>query len=72
MARVWKSQSVKDCGLIVVDYLQLLTTSSGNESSANKVSARARSTKSVSQDLQLPLLQLSQLNRPVTESNRLI
>ena len=39
MARVWKSQHVKDRGLIVVDYLQLLTTATGNESRANKVAA---------------------------------
>ena len=68
MARVWKSQSVKDRGLIVVDYLQLLTTNTGNESRANKVSALARGTKSIAHDLQLPLLQLSQLNRQVTEN----
>ena len=68
MTRVWKSQSVKERGLIVVDYLQVLTTSNGNESRANKVSALARGTKSIAHDLQLPLLQLSQLNRQVTEN----
>ena len=59
MTRVWKSQSVKERGLIVVDYLQLLTTSNVNESRANKVAALPRGTKSIAHDLQLPLIQPS-------------
>ena len=59
MARVWKSQSIKERGLIVVDYLQLLTTSNVNESRANKVAALPRGTKSIAHDLQLPLIQPS-------------
>ena len=50
-------------GLIVVDYLQLLTPPKGKESRQNEVSEISRTLKQMARDLQVPVVSLSQLNR---------
>jgi replicative DNA helicase len=53
-------------GLIVVDYLQLMSGNSGGGSSENRateISEISRSLKSLAKELQCPVIALSQLNR---------
>ncbi|NLA89230.1 MAG: replicative DNA helicase, partial [Alcaligenaceae bacterium] len=52
-------------GLIVVDYLQLMSGSgfNRNESRANEISEISRSLKSLARELDCPVIALSQLNR---------
>ena len=52
-----------DLGLIVVDYLQLMTTGRNEESRLQEVSRISRDLKALAKDLDLPVIALSQLNR---------
>ena len=56
-----------DLGLIVVDYLQLMTTGRSEESRLQEVSAISRGLKEIAKDLDLPILALSQLSRAVEQ-----
>ena len=55
----------KGVDLIVVDYLQLMTTSKTYDSMVNQVTEISRSLKSLAKELDVPVLALSQLNRAV-------
>ncbi len=50
-------------GLVVVDYLQLMTTGRSDESRLQEVSSISRGLKEIAKDLDLPVVALSQLNR---------
>jgi len=50
-------------GLVVVDYLQLMTTGRSEESRLQEVSSISRGLKEIAKDLDLPVVALSQLNR---------
>ncbi len=50
-------------GLIVVDYLQLMTSARDGENRATEISEISRSLKALAKELQCPLVALSQLNR---------
>jgi replicative DNA helicase len=50
-------------GLIVVDYLQLMSATSEGENRATEVSEITRSLKSLAKELKAPVVALSQLNR---------
>ena len=52
-----------ELGLIVVDYLQLMSSHSQNENRATEISEISRSLKGLAKELQVPLIALSQLNR---------
>jgi replicative DNA helicase len=53
-------------GLIVVDYLQLMSAASGStENRATEISEISRSLKALAKELQVPVVALSQLNRTV-------
>jgi replicative DNA helicase len=52
-------------GLIVVDYLQLMTTSKNYDNMVNQVTEISRSLKQLARELDVPVLVLSQLNRAV-------
>ena len=52
-----------DLGLVVVDYLQLMTTGRSEESRLQEVSSISRGLKEIAKDLDLPVVALSQLNR---------
>ncbi len=54
-------------GLIVVDYLQLMSSSSRGENRATEISEISRSLKSLAKELQCPLIALSQLNRSLEQ-----
>jgi replicative DNA helicase len=50
-------------GLIVVDYLQLMSIPGNKENRATEISEISRSLKSLAKELKVPVLALSQLNR---------
>lgn len=63
LARRLKAE--KELDLIVVDYLQLMTTSKNYDSMVNQVTEISRSLKSLAKELNVPVLALSQLSRAV-------
>jgi replicative DNA helicase len=52
-------------GLIVVDYLQLMSAAGSGENRATEISEISRSLKALAKELQVPVIALSQLNRTV-------
>ncbi len=50
-------------GLIVIDYLQLMSASGHGENRATEISEISRSLKSLAKELNVPVIALSQLNR---------
>jgi replicative DNA helicase len=54
-------------GLIIVDYLQLMTSGSNVESRVQEVSQISRSLKILARDLDVPILAMSQLSRAVEQ-----
>ncbi|MGI6076258.1 MAG: replicative DNA helicase [Pyramidobacter sp.] len=54
-----------ELGLIVVDYLQLMTPSRSTDNKANDVAEISRSLKAVARELDVPVIALSQLSRNV-------
>lgn len=62
-ARRLKSQH--GLGLIIVDYLQLITTAKNYDSMVNQVTEISRSLKALARELEVPVLALSQLSRAV-------
>lgn len=52
-------------GLIIVDYLQLMSTSKNHDSMVNQVTEISRSLKGLARELDVPVLALSQLSRAV-------
>ncbi|HET7573380.1 MAG TPA: replicative DNA helicase [Gaiellaceae bacterium] len=56
-----------DLGLVVVDYLQLMTTGRSEESRLQEVSAISRGLKGIAKDLDIPVVALSQLSRAVEQ-----
>lgn len=54
-------------GLIIVDYLQLMTTESRAENRVQEVSEISRNLKRLARDLDVPVLALSQLSRAVEQ-----
>jgi replicative DNA helicase len=61
-----------EIGLVIVDYLQLMTGQGRFENRVQEVSALSRGMKLLAKDLGVPMLVLSQLNRAVEtrEGNR--
>ena len=56
-------------GLIIVDYLQLMTSASGasSENRATEISEISRGLKALAKELNCPVIALSQLNRSVEQ-----
>jgi replicative DNA helicase len=54
-------------GLIVVDYLQLMSASSQGENRATEISEISRSLKALAKELHCPVIALSQLNRSLEQ-----
>jgi len=65
-ARRMKSREPK-LGLIIVDYLQLMTSGTNPENRVQEVSQISRSLKVLARDLEVPILALSQLSRAVEQ-----
>jgi replicative DNA helicase len=56
-------------GLVVVDYLQLMSASAQGENRATEISEISRSLKALSKELDVPVIALSQLSRAVEQRN---
>jgi replicative DNA helicase len=54
-------------GLIIIDYLQLMTTNKNYDSMVNQVTEISRSLKSLARELDVPVIALSQLSRAVEQ-----
>jgi replicative DNA helicase len=54
-------------GLIIIDYLQLMSGSGGGENRATEISEISRSLKGLAKELNCPLIALSQLNRSLEQ-----
>ena len=56
-----------DLGLVIVDYLQLMTSGTNVENRVQEVSQISRSLKVLARDMEVPILALSQLSRAVEQ-----
>ncbi len=65
-ARRLKSRE-PNLGMIIVDYLQLMTSGSNPENRVQEVSQISRALKVLARDLEVPILALSQLSRAVEQ-----
>jgi replicative DNA helicase len=54
-------------GLVIVDYLQLMQSTTQGENRATELSEISRSMKSLAKELQVPVVALSQLNRSLEQ-----
>jgi len=54
-------------GLIIIDYLQLMSASSAGENRATEISEISRSLKALAKELDCPVIALSQLNRSLEQ-----
>ena len=66
-ARVRRLQREHGLGLVVVDYLQLMSVPGSQENRATEISEISRSLKGLAKELSLPVIALSQLNRSVEQ-----
>ena len=58
-----KLRRVKDLGLVIIDYLQLLSSGKRSENRVQEVSEITRSLKIMAKELNVPVITLSQLSR---------
>ncbi len=65
-ARRLKSKE-PDLGLVVVDYMQLMTSGTSAENRVQEVSQISRSLKLLARDLEIPVVAMSQLSRAVEQ-----
>ncbi|HEX8961939.1 MAG TPA: DnaB-like helicase C-terminal domain-containing protein, partial [Rhodocyclaceae bacterium] len=56
-------------GLIVIDYIQLMTSAKETDNRATEISEISRSIKALAKELEVPIIALSQLSRKVEERN---
>jgi len=63
--RLYRQQG--ELGLIVVDYLQLMSSSSQGENRATEISEISRALKGLAKELKVPVIALSQLNRSLEQ-----
>lgn len=64
-AKARRLKNEKNIGLIIIDYLQLLSSHIHMESREREISTISRSLKSLAKELNIPVIALSQLNRQV-------
>jgi len=60
-----KLKSEHGLGLIIVDYLQLMSTAKHYDSMVNQITEVSRSLKGLAKELDVPVIALSQLNRAI-------
>ncbi len=66
-AKARRLKKERNLGLIIVDYLQLMRSSSRSDSREKEISEISRSLKALAKELNVPVMALSQLNRKVEE-----
>ncbi len=65
-----KARRVKNLGLVIIDYLQLMSGSGRNENRVNEISEITRSFKIMAKDLKVPVILISQLSRDNEKNKR--
>jgi replicative DNA helicase len=60
-----KLRRVKDLGLVIIDYLQLMNGNGKSDSRQQEISEISRALKLMAKELQIPVIALSQLSRQV-------
>jgi replicative DNA helicase len=66
-ARARRLKREHDIGMIVVDYLQLMSVPGSKENRATEIAEISRSLKAIAKELHLPVVALSQLNRALEQ-----
>jgi len=66
-ARARRLKREHNIGMIVVDYLQLMSVPGSNENRATEIAEISRSLKAIAKELHLPVIALSQLNRSLEQ-----
>ncbi len=66
-ARARRLKREHDIGMIVVDYLQLMSVPDTRENRATEIAEISRSLKAVAKELDVPVLAISQLNRSLEQ-----
>jgi len=66
-ARARRLKREHDIGMIVVDYLQLMSVPGSNENRATEIAEISRSLKAIAKELHVPVIALSQLNRALEQ-----
>jgi len=66
-ARARRLKREHNIGLIIVDYLQLMSIPGNNENRATEIAEISRSLKAVAKELNVPVVALSQLNRSLEQ-----
>lgn len=66
-AKCRRLKADKNIGLIIIDYLQLMSASARVESREREISMISRSLKGLAKELNVPVIALSQLNRAVED-----
>ncbi len=64
-AKARRLKAEKNVGLIIIDYLQLMSSSTRMDSREREISTISRSLKALAKELNVPVIALSQLNRAV-------
>jgi len=67
-AKTRRLKAEKGLGLVVIDYLQLMSTGRRVESRQQEISEISRSLKALARELDIPIIALSQLSRAVEQS----
>ncbi|MDE6834750.1 MAG: replicative DNA helicase [Ruminococcus sp.] len=64
-----KLRHIQNLGLVIIDYLQLITSASHRENRVNEISEMTRQLKIMAKELNVPVILLSQLSRGVESRN---
>ena len=64
-AKARRLKAEHDIGLLIVDYIQLMTGPKGSESRQQEISQISRSLKALAKEIEVPVIGLSQLSRAV-------
>jgi len=68
-ARARRLKREHGLGMIVIDYLQLMSVAGSTENRATEISEISRGLKALAKELDVPVIALSQLNRSVEQRN---
>ncbi len=66
-ARARRIKREHDLGLVIVDYLQLMSVPQTKDNRANEISEISRALKGLAKELNIPVIALSQLNRSLEQ-----